>query len=173
MGEIRDQETAQLAIRAALTGHLVFSTLHTNSASGAIPRLLDMGVEPFLLSATLVSVVAQRLVRRTCPQCGKPYDPSSEDLAYLNAKAEDLAGGQLILGEGCALCHKTGYKGREAVFEYLRISDKVRRMVAEGRDALEIETAAREDDQSSLRQNAIEKLKAGHTSIDEVVRVTV
>ncbi len=173
VGEIRDQETAQLAIRAALTGHLVFSTLHTNSASGAIPRLLDMGVEPFLLSATLVSVVAQRLVRRVCAECNRPYVPTDEDLAYLGASREDLAGGELRLGAGCPVCHDTGYRGREAVFEYLQVDERTRRMVAEGRDALEIEKAARGEGQASLRENALEKLKSGRTSIDEVVRVTV
>ncbi len=173
VGEIRDQETAQLAIRAALTGHLVFSTLHTNSASGAIPRLLDMGVEPFLLSATLVSILAQRLVRRVCEECGRPYEPSDEDLAFLNLSQDDLAGANLLLGEGCDMCRDTGYRSREAVFEYMQVSENIRRMIAEGCDALEIEKAARAEEQSSLRDEALVKLRSGQTSLEEVMRVTV
>jgi type IV pilus assembly protein PilB len=171
VGEIRDTETAQLAIRAALTGHLVFSTLHTNSAAGAIPRLLDMGVEPFLLSATLVSVLAQRLVRTICPDCSRPVEPTAADLELLGLAANDLAGVQLRAGGGCPMCHDTGYRGRLAVFEYLRLSEDLRRLVADGRDAGELEDAARTAGQRSLRQDALAKLVAGRTTCAEVLRV--
>jgi type IV pilus assembly protein PilB len=171
VGEIRDVETAQMAIRASLTGHLVFSTLHTNSAAGAIPRLLDMGVEPFLLSATLISVMAQRLVRSNCPDCSAPITPSSDDMALLELKSEDLSDINLVAGTGCSLCRQTGFRGRMAVFEYLRIQGPIRQMIAEGKDAGEIERAARELEQPSLWDNAVIKLKEGKTTLPEISRV--
>jgi type II secretory ATPase GspE/PulE/Tfp pilus assembly ATPase PilB-like protein len=171
VGEIRDTETAQLAIRAALTGHLVFSTLHTNSAAGAIPRLLDMGIEPFLLSATLVSVLAQRLVRTICPDCGQPATATPEDLELLGLGADDLAGATLRAGRGCPMCHDTGYRGRLAVFEALRLDSRLRRLVAEGTDAAELEAVARDAGQGSLREDALAKLRAGRTTCAEVVRL--
>ncbi len=171
VGEIRDTETAQLAIRAALTGHLVFSTLHTNSAAGAIPRLLDMGIEPFLLSATLVAVLAQRLVRTICPDCGQPATASAEDLELLGLSADDLADATLRAGRGCPMCHDTGYRGRLAVFESLRLDARLRRLIAEGNDAAELEAVARDAGQGSLREDALAKLRAGRTTCAEVVRV--
>ncbi len=171
VGEIRDTETAQLAIRAALTGHLVFSTLHTNSAAGAIPRLLDMGIEPFLLSATLVSVLAQRLVRTVCPDCGAPAEPSAEDAELLGLTADDLAAADLRVGRGCPMCHDSGYRGRLAVFEYLRLDAQLRRMVTDGADAGDLEAAARAAGQGGLRDDALAKLRAGRTTCAEVLRV--
>ncbi len=171
VGEIRDTETAQLAIRAALTGHLVFSTLHTNSAAGAIPRLLDMGIEPFLLSATLVSVLAQRLVRTVCPECGAPAEPTAEDVELLGLTADDLAAADLRAGRGCPMCHDSGYRGRLAVFEYLRLDAQLRRMVAGGADASDLEDAARAAGQGGLRDDALAKLRAGRTTCAEVLRV--
>jgi type IV pilus assembly protein PilB len=171
VGEIRDTETAQLAIRAALTGHLVFSTLHTNSAAGAIPRLLDMGVEPFLLSATLVSVLAQRLVRTICPECGEPTELSAADLELLAIDPELLDGATLQAGQGCSMCHDTGFRGRLAVFEYMHLTSELRRMIVEHRDATEIEAAARAAGQRSLHEDAISKLLAGRTTCQEVMRV--
>ena len=171
VGEIRDMETAQMAIRASLTGHLVFSTLHTNSAAGAIPRLLDMGVEPFLLSATLISVMAQRLVRTNCPDCSKPVVPGEEDLALLNLNPEDLEGADLRSGNGCNLCRQTGFRGRMAVFEYLRVEGPIRSMIAAGRNATEIERAAKEQGQLCLRDDAMIKLREGKTTLQEVSRV--
>ncbi|PID79494.1 type II secretion system protein GspE [bacterium DOLJORAL78_65_58] len=171
VGEIRDVETAQMAIRAALTGHLVFSTLHTNSAAGAIPRLLDMGVEPFLLSATLVSILAQRLVRRVCDQCAVevPFEPTDLEMLGL---PEDF-GDQAInnVGKGCNLCRGTGFRGRMAVFEYLRVDKRIRRLIAEGADGGVIEQAAREAGRRSLFDDALSKMKAGRTAISEVMRV--
>lgn len=171
VGEIRDTETAQLAIRAALTGHLVFSTLHTNSAAGAIPRLLDMGVEPYLLSATLVSVLAQRLVRTVCPECSAPTMPTGDDLALLGLEAADLAGHDLRAGKGCPVCHDSGYRGRLAVFEYLHVDGAVRRMIIDGRDASDIAASVREAGRRSLRDDAVAKLLAGRTTSQEVLRV--
>jgi type IV pilus assembly protein PilB len=171
VGEIRDQETAQLAIRAALTGHLVFSTLHTNSAAGAIPRLLDMGVEPFLLSATLVSVLAQRLVRSVCKGCGAPVEPDAERMAALGLTGDDLAGARLKAGAGCSVCRQSGYRGRQAVFEYLHVDSDLRKLIAEGRDPEHIEQTARAQGQGSLRDDALAKLKDGRTTLAEVMRV--
>jgi type IV pilus assembly protein PilB len=173
VGEIRDVETAQLAIRAALTGHLVFSTLHTNSAVGAIPRLLDMGVEPFLLSATLVSVVAQRLIRTVCPECSQPVEPLVEELSRLGVSADEVAGAEYREGQGCGLCRGTGFRGRRAVFEYLSTGPKIRRMIAEGRDAMEIEQSAEDTDLIRLREDALNNLKNGITTVQEVMRVVI
>jgi type II secretory ATPase GspE/PulE/Tfp pilus assembly ATPase PilB-like protein len=171
VGEIRDVETAQLAIRAALTGHLVFSTLHTNSATGAIPRLLDMGVEPFLLSATLVAVVAQRLVRKVCDGCGEPVTPDPEQVALLGLDEAALSGVNARVGRGCSLCRQTGYRGRMAVFEYLKVNPNLRRMIAERRDVAEMDQAACDAGQAFLRDDAIAKFKDGHTTLSEVLRV--
>ncbi len=172
VGEIRDTETAQLAIRAALTGHLVFSTLHTNSAAGAIPRLLDMGIEPFLLSATLVSVLAQRLVRTICGECGRTVEPDPTELELLGLTASDLAEADIRAGQGCDLCRHTGYRGRMAVFEYLRVEDDIRRMIVEGRDAGAIESAARAAGQATLKDDALSRCKAGLTTLAEVLKVS-
>jgi type IV pilus assembly protein PilB len=171
VGEIRDVETAQLAIRAALTGHLVFSTLHTNSAAGAIPRLLDMGVEPFLLSATLVSILAQRLVRQVCEHCGEPCEPNPEDMELMEWSSEDLAGGKMMEGQGCSLCRNSGHRGRLAVFEYLHVDKVIRKLIADGKDAVEIEDAARNQGQKGLRSDALKKMMAGRTTMKEVMRV--
>ncbi len=171
VGEIRDVETAQMAIRAALTGHLVFSTLHTNSAAGAIPRLLDMGVEPFLLSATLVSIIAQRLVRRVCKDCGEPCEPDSEDVQLMGLTADDLQGSTILEGQGCNLCRNSGYRDRLAVFEYLHVDKEIRKLVADGKNATVIEDAARATGQASLRDDALSKMKAGRTTLKEVMRV--
>ncbi len=171
VGEIRDVETAQLAIRAALTGHLVFSTLHTNSAAGAIPRLLDMGVESFLLSATLIGVLAQRLVRTVCPQCAEPTRPDADSISLLGLTREFLESAEFRAGRGCDLCRKTGYRGRVAVFEYLRVEGPLRRMIAERCDAERIEAAAVEAGMRTLRDDALDKLHAGRTTVQEVLRV--
>ena len=172
VGEIRDVETAQLAIRAALTGHLVFSTLHTNNAVGAIPRLLDMGVEPFLLSATLVAVLAQRLIRSVCPECAQPTEISADDIALLGVRLDDTADWKYQVGQGCSLCRDTGYRGRMAIFEYLRIGELVRRMIVEGRDAQEIGHAAADTGLTSLKEDGLTKLREGKTTVQEVLRVT-
>lgn len=171
VGEIRDVETAQLAIRAALTGHLVFSTLHTNSAVGAIPRLLDMGVEPFLLSATLVSVLAQRLVRQVCRHCGVPTEPNAGDMEQMEITTENLVGANMVEGPGCDLCRNSGYRGRLAVFEYLNIDKDIRKLIADGKDASLIEEAARKTGQAGLKEDALAKMKVGKTTLKEVMRI--
>ncbi len=171
VGEIRDVETAQMAIRAALTGHLVFSTLHTNSAAGAIPRLLDMGVEPFLLSATLVSVVAQRLIRTVCAECGQPAEPDPVDLDALDLTADDIAGGTHREGAGCSLCRHSGYRGRKAIFEYLAVDQVIRRMIAAGQDGGAIADEALKQGQRTLRDDALEKYRNGETTLKEVMKV--
>ncbi|MBN1163644.1 MAG: Flp pilus assembly complex ATPase component TadA, partial [Candidatus Krumholzibacteriota bacterium] len=151
IGEIRDKETAQLAIRAALTGHLVFSTLHTNTAVGAIPRLIDMGVEPFLLSATLISVLAQRLVRNVCPVCRVRQDPSEDQIRLLRLDRVSPAP-RFSVGKGCPSCGHTGCRGRAAVFEYLRVSPDIRRLINDGTDVAQIEAQALKDGMRTLRQ---------------------
>lgn len=171
VGEIRDTETAQMAIRAALTGHLVFSTLHTNSAAGAIPRLLDMGIEPFLLSATLVSVVAQRLVRTICSECGEPTPPNANELKTMDLAAEAFAGLNTRQGKGCSLCRQSGFRGRVAIFEYLSIDKELRRMIAAGADGAAIADEAEGQGQRSLRDDALEKYKDGKTALSEVLKV--
>ncbi|MDX2472216.1 MAG: GspE/PulE family protein [Candidatus Krumholzibacteria bacterium] len=174
VGEIRDVETAQMAIRAALTGHLVFSTLHTNSAAGAIPRLLDMGIEPFLLSATLVSVVAQRLVRTICPECGEPAPPDPVDLALLDLPEKDVAslvGTNTCEGKGCSICRQSGYRGRMAIFEYLAIDNDIRTMVAAGKDGGAIAAEAIRQGQRTLRDDGLAKYREGKTTLKEVLKV--
>ncbi|MBN2071081.1 MAG: Flp pilus assembly complex ATPase component TadA [Candidatus Krumholzibacteriota bacterium] len=170
IGEIRDTETAQLAIRAALTGHLVFSTLHTNTAAGAIPRLIDMGIEPFLLSATLISVLAQRLVRSVCPLCRVREEPTEDQKILL--RLDELEGTpRYSTGKGCPSCKHTGCSGRAAVFEYLQVDSSIRRLISEGASIDAIMEKAIESDMRTLRQDAMEKLLSGKTSLSEVMRV--
>ena len=171
VGEIRDQETAQLAIRAALTGHLVFSTLHTNTAVGSIPRLIDMGIEPFLLSATLVSVLAQRLVRKVCPVCRVRQEPTPEEIELLGLEEVVKERPAFSLGKGCPSCRDTGYAGRNAVFEYLHVNGAVRMLINEGADSDQIQAAAVEGGMRTLRDDTLDKLKAGKTSLSEMMRV--
>jgi type IV pilus assembly protein PilB len=171
VGEIRDKETAQLAIRAALTGHLVFSTLHTNSAAGAIPRLLDMGVESFLLSASLISVLAQRLVRKVCPECGQMVEPTPEQLGILDLDRSDLPEEGVPLGRGCDMCRDSGYRGRMAIFEYLQVTEEIRQMVSDGKDVESIKAVANKNGQLGLRDDGLAKLRAGKTSLPEVMKV--
>jgi general secretion pathway protein E len=171
VGEIRDQETAQMAIRAALTGHLVFSTLHTNSAAGALPRLIDMGIEPYLLSATLIGVVAQRLVRHVCTRCRQPHEPTEDERELLARQEIDLSNAAFTVGKGCPACRQTGYKGRGAVFEYLRVDAEVSAMITASADADAIAAAARRTGMRTLREDTLEKAAAGVTSLSELVRV--
>ncbi len=170
IGEIRDKETAQLAIRAALTGHLVFSTLHTNTAAGAIPRLVDMGVEPFLLSATLISVVAQRLIRTVCPVCRVKDEPTEEQVRLLKID-ESQAKPRFSKGKGCPSCKHTGCSGRAAVFEYLRVTPDIKRLIGDGACIEDIVGHAQRDGMRTLLQDAMDKLLAGKTSLAEVMRV--
>ncbi|MBR4157987.1 MAG: Flp pilus assembly complex ATPase component TadA [Oscillospiraceae bacterium] len=171
VGEIRDGETAEIAMRAAITGHVVLSTIHTNDAVGTIERLEDIGVEPYLVSSALKGIISQRLVRRICPHCRKPYTPSQEELDDLGLGAEkDL---QLYRGEGCPECFNSGYRGRIAVFEILRVTHEVREMISARRSRGEIESKLKEKGSGfvSLRENALRLMREGITSSEEVLRV--
>ncbi len=163
VGEIRDKETAEIAVNASLTGHLVFSTLHTNDAVGAISRLIDMGIEPFLLSSSIIGVMAQRLVRELCPHCKIPYTPQG--------KGGSLKGITLYRAKGCAECMNTGYQGRVAIFEMLEMSDKMRQLVSDHASSGQLTTLAKEEGMQSLKECALEKVRRGETSTEEVLRV--
>jgi len=169
VGEIRDRETADIAIRSALTGHLVFSTLHTNDAVGALTRLIDMGLEPFLLASSLEGVLAQRLVRTICPHCAEPYTPEPEVLARVGHRREN--GGQFTRGRGCRHCRQTGHVGRVGIFELLRVTAPVREAVTRRATAGEILTAAPEDHEP-MREDGFRKAATGSTTVEEVLRVT-
>ena len=171
VGEIRDKETADIAIRAALTGHLVFSTLHTNDAAGAITRLIDMGVEPFLLASSLEAVLAQRLVRKICLGCREKYTPSESLVRSLNNSVQIEPGVKLFHGSGCNDCNKTGMRGRVGIFELLRVTEKMRKLIAAKPTTEQISSAA-PDDHVSMRHDGIEKILAGLTTPEEVLRVT-
>jgi general secretion pathway protein E len=173
VGEIRDSETAQIAVQAALTGHLVFSTLHTNDACGAITRLLDMGIEPFLVSSSVIAVMAQRLLRRVCASCREPYRPTLEELRQLNLTADRLDGVTVYRsGRGCAECKQTGYRGRTGIHELLVVDDDVRNLVMKNADASSIRRAATARGMNTLREDGADKLLAGITTIEEILRVT-
>jgi type IV pilus assembly protein PilB len=169
VGEIRDRETAEIAIHASLTGHLVFSTLHTNDASGAAVRLIDMGVEPFLLASSLVAVVAQRLVRKICPNCREEQQVLPEVWKRIGQKQGDI---KAYHGKGCALCLERGYKGRTAIFEVLTVNESIRELISKRASSDEISRAAQGHGMKTLSQSGIEKLKEGITTIDDVLRVT-
>ena len=170
IGEIRDLETAEIAIQSALTGHLVFSTLHTNDAPSAITRLLDMGVENFLLSSTIRGILAQRLVRVICPSC-KEIDPSVSDSETLKLFGIDSAT-SLYRGKGCDICAFTGYFGRSGIFELLVVDDDTRKLILKNADANQIRNAAKQNGMRTLLEDGAEKIKAGVTTLSEVLRVT-
>jgi general secretion pathway protein E len=173
VGEIRDVETAQIAIQAALTGHLVFSTLHTNDSCGAITRLLDMGIEPFLVSSSVIAVMAQRLVRRVCTACREPYRPLLEELRQLGLSADRFDGHTSYRpGPGCAECKQTGYRGRTGIHELLVVDDDVRNLVMKNADAASIRRAATAKGMNTLREDGADKLLAGITTVEEILRVT-
>jgi type IV pilus assembly protein PilB len=173
VGEIRDKETADIAIEASLTGHLVFSTLHTNDAPSTITRLLDMGIEPFLLSATLYAVVAQRLVRVICTKCKDRYTPTEESLMELGLRAEDVEGKEFFFGRRCDHCNKTGYRGRNAIYEIMNVDSKMRELILASKSTEVIRTEATAAGMRSLREAGILKIFDGLTTIDEVVRETL
>jgi general secretion pathway protein E len=172
VGEIRDPETAQYAIQAALTGHLVFSTLHTNDAASSISRLADLGVERFLISSTLIGAMAQRLVRKICSHCGSDRHLTAEEVATLRLTVPDGKRVRVKEGVGCFECRSTGYLGRTGIFEILAIDDKIQELVIGGSDAPEIKREAVKRGMRTLRQSALRKLAEGTTSFEEVVRVT-
>ncbi len=173
VGEIRDAETAQVAVEASLTGHTVFSTLHTNDAPSAVTRLIDIGIEPFLITATLEAVVAQRLVRRICPDCKSDYRPEEELLRELGPDGAALRGATFYYGRGCAACHKTGYRGRTGLFEILRLDEPLRRSVQHSGSTSQLRTLAIEGGMQSLRQSGLRAVTEGRTTIEEVLRETL
>jgi len=172
VGEIRDLETAENAIQAALTGHLVLSTLHTNDAPSAITRLIDLGVEPFLINATLLGVVAQRLVRKVCPHCKEEYNITKDECYILKVDYEKVKNYKVSLGRGCDICRGTGYLGRTGIFEVMEMTEKVREEVHEKASPLSIKKISIGQGMNTLRENAIKKLLKGVTTVDEVIRVT-
>ncbi|RMF44300.1 MAG: type II secretion system protein GspE [Deltaproteobacteria bacterium] len=170
VGEIRDRETAEIAIQAALTGHMVFSTLHTNDAAGALTRLVEMGVEPFLAASSIVAVLAQRLVRRLCPECREAYQP--DETLKKELGLETAKDASLYRAVGCDACLGIGYRGRTGIYELLVLDDEVRELLMQGKDAVGIASSAMERGMRPLRADGIDKALAGETSIEEVLRVT-
>jgi type IV pilus assembly protein PilB len=173
IGEIRDLETAQIAVQAALTGHMVFSTLHTNDAPSTVTRLRDMGVEPYMITATVEGILAQRLVRKICPHCRTPYDPNRDQLFELNLKPEDVRGKKFHYGEGCDKCNNLGFKGRSGLYELLMMNDELRDMISKGSSTDQLRKYGREHGVKGLREAGLAALFGGVTTLDEVVRETV
>lgn len=173
VGEIRDLETAEIAIHASLTGHMVFSTLHTNDAPSAVTRLIDIGVKPFLVSTSLRGVLAQRLVRKVCEKCAAPVVPAESDLKLLGITPAVARNGQFRRGTGCPACHLTGYRGRMGIFEMLVIDDEMRHLIHDGASAAKLRDCARRGGMRSLREDGTRKVIAGLTTIEEVVSITI
>ncbi|MEI6178646.1 MAG: GspE/PulE family protein [Verrucomicrobiota bacterium] len=172
IGEMRDKETATIAIQAALTGHLVLSTLHTNDASGAITRLVDMGCEPFLLAASLEGVLAQRLVRTICKACKAPYEPNESILNQLDISAHELGDKHFFTGGGCEICGQTGYRGRRGLFELLNITDPLRELITARAPTVVIKQKAVELGMNTLREDGLRNIYLGNTTIEEVLKYT-
>ena len=172
VGETRDLETAQIAIQASLTGHLVMTSLHTNDAAGAVTRLLDMGVEPFLMSATMEGILAQRLLRRVCKECRTPFPPKEDVLAQLGMTASEVGDRPFYFGKGCEICNGTGYKGRVGIYELLDIREPIRQLINERAPSVVIRQKGIELGMTTLRQDGIRNLLEGHTSIEEVLKYT-
>jgi type IV pilus assembly protein PilB len=172
VGETRDLETAQIAIQASLTGHLVFTTLHTNDAPGAITRLIDMGVEPFLISSTLEAVLGQRLLRSICRHCRTNYEPSNTLLTELGISRQDIGEKQFFYGKGCNACNNTGYKGRKGIYELLRVTDPIRELINERAPTVTLKQKAVELGMITLRQDGLRSIFAGNTTVEEVLRYT-
>jgi general secretion pathway protein E len=172
IGEIRDRETAEIAIQSSLTGHLVFSTLHTNDAASAVTRLIDMGIEPFLVTSSIVAIIAQRLVRVLCPHCKEKYTPDDESLANLGLNKTVLQNNTFYRKKGCNLCMQTGFRGRSAIFEILTVDDEIKKLVLKTSDANQINELAVKQGMITLQKDGIEKMLSGITTIEEVLRVT-
>ena len=173
IGEIRDLETAEIAINAALTGHMVFSTLHTNDSVSAVTRLVDIGVKPFLVSAALRGALAQRLVRRVCQSCAKPYKPTAKELYTIGMTEQDIAGATPMKGAGCAKCGERGYKGRRGVFELFVITEEIQEMIYSGATLVDLRRKAREAGMRTMREDGQRKVASGMTTIEEVMGATV
>lgn len=171
VGEIRDLETAEIAVQASLTGHLVLSTLHTNDAPSAITRLVDMGIEPYLLSSSVIGVLAQRLVRKICPSCQETYTPTDEELASIGLKRHDIPGGMLSRGKGCGECYQSGYQGRHGVYELVTINGPLQQQIVKSPDAVQMRKAAMAEGMQSLRTHGAHLVARGVTTESEVLRV--
>lgn len=172
VGEMRDLETAQIAIQASLTGHLVFSTLHTNDAAGSVTRLLDMGCEPFLVAATLEAILAQRLLRTVCSDCKEAYQPSETILGQLGLAPSDIGEKEFFTGVGCVTCQNTGYKGRKGLYELLDVTDPIRDLISERAPSLKIKQKAIELGMTTLREDGLRNIYSGDTTIEEVLKYT-
>ena len=172
VGESRDLETAEIAIQAALTGHLVFSTLHTNDAAGAVMRFVDMNVAPYMVASTLEAVLGQRLLRTCCKGCKEGYDPDDETLDRINLHRDEIGGRQFFFGKGCKTCNGTGYKGRKAIFEYLRVTNPIRELINARSPTLIIREKARELGMRTMREDGVRAILDGYTTVDEVLRYT-
>ncbi|MGD9159202.1 MAG: ATPase, T2SS/T4P/T4SS family, partial [Desulfobacteraceae bacterium] len=172
VGEIRDLETAEIAIQSALTGHLVFSTLHTNDSASAVTRLIDMGIEPFLVTSSVIAILAQRLVRVICPKCKEEYQPDEQSLLKVGITPKMLKGRRIFRGTGCPACLNTGYSGRTGIFEILIVNEAIQNLILKTSDSNAIKQKAIENGMVTLRQNGAQKVLAGITTIEEVFRVT-
>jgi type IV pilus assembly protein PilB len=173
VGEIRDLETAQIAVQASLTGHIVFSTLHTNDAPSAITRLRDMGLEPYLITATVEGIMAQRLVRKICEDCRTEFEPSAEMLMELNLTPDMVRGKKFFYGRGCDRCNNTGHRGRMGIYELIIVSDDVRDMISQGVSTDQLRRNCKDMGMTTLRESGLRAIYKGLTTIDEVVRETV
>jgi general secretion pathway protein E/type IV pilus assembly protein PilB len=173
VGEIRDRETAEIALQAALTGHQVMSTLHTNDAPSAVTRLIDLGAKPFLVAAALRATMAQRLVRRICPQCRCAYTPAVRELHALGLTTAQVDGAEFTHGIGCAACHGTGYRGRVGLFELFVLSDEMRPLIYGNVTAARLRQQARREGMRTLREDGLRKMLAGLTTIDEIAAATI
>jgi len=172
IGEIRDLDTAQMAVQASLTGHFVFSTLHTNDAPGTVTRLIDMGVEPFLITSSLVGVLGQRLIRTICKNCKTAFEPTDEDLKQLGLEREDIGDRKFYYGKGCSVCNQSGYKGRKAICELLDINSEIRALIIEKAPTIVIKEKARELGMRTLREDGIRSILDGDTTMEEVLKYT-
>jgi general secretion pathway protein E len=172
VGEIRDLETAEIAIQAALTGHLVFSTLHTNDSASAITRLIDMGIEPFLVTSSVIGILAQRLMRNICNECKNVYTPDEESLRNIGITPEMYEGKKIYRGKGCQDCLNTGYRGRTGIFELMILNDSIKNLILKTSDSSSIKHKAVEHEMITLRQDGALKVLNGITTIEEVLRIT-
>jgi general secretion pathway protein E/type IV pilus assembly protein PilB len=173
IGEIRDLETAEIAVNASLTGHMVFSTLHTNDAPSAVTRLVDIGVKPFLVSASLRGALAQRLVRRICPNCAQSYTPTHKELGSIGITDQEAFGATFLHGNGCAKCNNIGYKGRRGIFEMFVVGEELQSMIYSGATLVDLRRKCRELGMRSMREDGVRKIMAGVTTIEEVLNATV
>ena len=172
LGEMRDVETAQIAIQASLTGHFVLTTLHTNDAPGAVTRMVDMGVEPFLISSTLMGVLAQRLVRTVCLKCRSPFEPTENQLSQLGLSSHDIGDKVFYYGKGCSNCNDTGYKGRKGIYELLVINDTMRTLINDRAPGVVLRQKAIELGMTTMREDGMRGIFEGKTTVEEVIKYT-